>query len=229
MIPWLDPDDDQGPFPPPEAALAEPDGLLAAGGSLRPLRLLRAYRQGIFPWFNPGEPILWWHPSRRAVIFPEDLHLSRSTRKALRRRPFQITWNTAFGEVMRACAAPRRGQTGTWIGPDMIEAYQRLHRLGYARSVECWRDGELVGGIYGVQLGRVFFGESMFSRVDNASKAALAAVAAAPDVALIDCQLPNPHLERLGMVLLPRARFVELLDRWCEPALGSPPRVGRSA
>lgn len=217
MIPWLDTDDDHTPFPHVDEALAEPDGLLAAGGSLRPLRLLRAYRGGIFPWYNPGEPILWWNPSQRAVIFPERIHVSRSLRKALRRRPFEYTHNTAFREVMLGCAEPRKNSADTWITPEMVEAYCDLHRLGYARSLECRLDGELVGGIYGVQLGRVFFGESMFSRVPNASKAALIEVARSPEVALIDCQIPNPHLETLGMTVIPRERFMALLYRWCEP------------
>lgn len=217
MIPWLDTDDDHTPFPTPETALTEPDGLLAAGGSLRPLRLLRAYRSGIFPWFNPGEPILWWNPSQRAVIFPERLHLSRSLRRTLRKTPFELTYNTAFREVMLGCAEPRDNSPGTWITPEMIEAYTELHRLGFARSVECRRNGELVGGIYGVHLGRVFFGESMFSRVTNASKVALVEVARSPDIALIDCQIPNPHLETLGMETIEREQFMTLLDRWCEP------------
>lgn len=217
MIPWLDPDDDHTPFPEADTALSEPDGLLAAGGSLRPLRLLRAYRSGIFPWFNPGEPILWWNPSHRAIIFPEHLHISRSLKRTLREAPFELSHNTAFREVMLGCAEPRKTSPGTWITPEMVDAYTRLQRLGYARSVECWSDGKLAGGIYGVHLGRVFFGESMFSRISNASKVALVEVARSPDIALIDCQIANPHLERLGMETVSREHFLKLLDALCEP------------
>ena len=217
MIPWLDPDDDSTPFPKHSGALSEPDGLLAAGGSLRPLRLLQAYRNGIFPWFNPGEPILWWSPSQRAIIYPDNVHISRRLQRSLRKQPFTYTHNTAFREVMMHCAGPRKNCPGTWITDEMIHAYCELQRLGFARSVECRIDGELVGGIYGVQLGRVFFGESMFSHVSNASKAALYQVIQSPDVALLDCQLPNPHLETLGMQTIPKEMFLYLLESLCEP------------
>lgn len=225
MIPWLDAEDDSTPFPDHGEALSEPDGLLAAGGSLRPLRLLQAYRQGIFPWFNPGEPVLWWSPTDRAVIYPDEFHLSRRLRRSLRQTPFEYTRNTAFKEVMINCAAPRKNCRGTWITNDMIEAYCELHRLGFAHSVECRISGELVGGVYGVQLGRVFFGESMYSRADNASKAALYQIALSPDVELIDCQLPNAHLETLGMQMIPRETFLEQLE---ELSVNSKPayRVG---
>ena len=217
MIHWLDIDDDHSPFPDASLALDEPDGLLAAGGSLRPLRLLNAYRNGIFPWYNPGEPVLWWTPSRRAVIFPERIHISRRLRRTLRRTPSVITHNTAFREVMLGCAAPRADSNATWISREMIVAYCELHHLGYARSIECRLNDKLVGGIYGVQLGRVFFGESMFHTVTDASKVVLAETARQPDIALIDCQIPNTHLESMGMELIPRDEFLALLDKWCEP------------
>jgi leucyl/phenylalanyl-tRNA---protein transferase len=215
MIPWLDPYNDSEPFPDVESALTEPDGLLAAGGSLRPERLLLAYHCGIFPWYNKGEPILWWCPSRRAVIFPDAIHVSRSLHKALRKQPFVITHNKAYREVMLGCAEPRKGKSGTWITAEMLSAYHKLFQLGYGRSIECWYNGRLAGGIYGVQLGHVFFGESMFSRVTNASKVALVELSRQKNVALIDCQLPNDHLASLGMVTIPRQEFLDLLQRHC--------------
>jgi leucyl/phenylalanyl-tRNA--protein transferase len=217
MIPWLDAEDDHTPFPDPATALSEPDGLLAAGGSLRPLRLLNAYRNGIFPWYNPGEPILWWSPSQRAVIYPDQIHISRSLQRTLRKTPFTFTQNTAFCDVMLGCAAPRGSSNASWITIEMITAYCELHKLGYARSIECYLDKNLVGGIYGVQLGRVFFGESMFHTVANASKAVLVETAKQADIALIDCQIPNPHLESMGMVMIPKNEFMVLLNQWCEP------------
>jgi leucyl/phenylalanyl-tRNA--protein transferase len=215
MIPWLDAKSDDTEFPDVESALIEPDGLLAAGGSLRPQRLLAAYKRGIFPWYNEGEPILWWCPSQRAVIFPERLHISRSLQRALRKQPFAVTRNQAFRDVVLGCSAPRKRSQGTWITPAMLEAYCVLFEKGYAHSIECWQDGQLAGGIYGVQLGRVFFGESMFSRVPNASKIALLTLAQQHDVALIDCQMPNEHLVRLGMVIIPRQAFLQLLEQYC--------------
>ncbi len=205
------PPDDYVPFPSVDLAAETPNGLLAVGGSLRPRRLLAAYRHGIFPWFGEGEPILWWAPDPRCVIFPERFHVSRSLRRTLNRRHFEVTRNADFEAVIQGCAAPRADSPGTWIIPPMIEAYCELHRQGYAVSFECWRDGALAGGVYGVQLGRVFFGESMFSRCSDASKVALHAVAGCGDFDLIDCQLPTPHLERLGAESIERTRFVELL------------------
>ncbi|MBN1379893.1 MAG: leucyl/phenylalanyl-tRNA--protein transferase [Gammaproteobacteria bacterium] len=216
MIPWLDETDDGTPFPDPQTALSEPDGLLAAGGSLRPLRLLSAYRRGIFPWYNPGEPVLWWAPSQRAVIYPEQIHIPRRLQRELRKLPFEISHNKAFRDVMIACAAPRKISEASWISTEMIDAYCDLHVLGYARSIECYLNNKLVGGIYGVQLGQVFFGESMFHTVSNASKAVLIETARQPDIALIDCQIPNPHLESMGMVMVPRDEFLGLLDEFCE-------------
>jgi len=166
------------PFPPVEQALHTPNGLLAAGGDLTPVRLLDAYRHGIFPWFNVGDPILWWSPDPRMVLFPGEFKISRSLRKTLRSKIYEIRTDTVFEQVMRACAAPRGGQAGTWIHEEIIAAYAELHRMGMAHSVEAWREGELAGGLYGVCIGRMFYGESMFSRQANASKVALAHLAA---------------------------------------------------
>lgn len=212
MIPWLRAFD---PFPPVDQALAEPNGLLAAGADLSPQRLLDAYRRGIFPWFNAGEPILWWSPDPRMVLFPNEFVPSRSLRKRLRRGDYEIRVDSAFTEVMKACAAPRPGQRGTWITPSMLEAYTRLYRLGYAHSVETWIAGELVGGLYGVAIGRVFFGESMFYRVPDASKIAFAHLVAqlrAWGYGLIDCQVSTRHLASLGAREIPRKEFISRLD-----------------
>lgn len=211
MIPYLN---DDTPFPPVERALRAPDGLLAAGGSLAPHRLLEAYRRGIFPWFNEGDPVLWWSPDPRTVLFPGEFKISRSLRKSLRREIFEIRTDTAFERVMRACAAPRKGQAGTWVGEDMIAAYVSLHRMGVAHSVEAWSEGDLVGGLYGVGIGRMFYGESMFSRKNDASKVALAHLAAQLqrwNIGMIDCQMHTPHLASLGARQLPRAEFIERL------------------
>lgn len=211
MIPWLRASD---PFPPIDQALAEPNGLLAAGADLSPERLLDAYRRGIFPWFNAGEPILWWSPDPRMVLFPNEFAPSRSLRKRLRRGDYEIRVDSAFTEVMQACAAPRPGQRGTWITPPMVAAYTRLHRLGYAHSVETWIAGRLVGGLYGVAIGRVFFGESMFTRVPDASKIALAHLVAqlrAWGYGLIDCQMSTRHLASLGAREIPRQAFTRRL------------------
>lgn len=217
-LPWLDPRDDDQPFPPPDRALSEPDGLLAAGGSLNPSRLLRAYRQGIFPWYSPGQPILWWSPDPRLILFPEAISISRSLAKILRKGRFTVTADTDFEAVIVACAAPRGPGQGTWITPAMQRAYSRLHRLGHAHSIETWRQGELVGGLYGVAVGRVFYGESMFSRASDASKVALVALAAQLrrwGFAVIDCQMHTDHLVSMGAVAVPRAVFLRLLARYC--------------
>ncbi len=224
-LPWIDTDDPLAPFPDARKALREPDGLLAFGGDLSPQRLLRAYRHGIFPWYGPGQPILWWSPDPRAVLFPERLHVSRSLRRTLRRGRFRVSFDRAFDAVTGACAEPRAGQDGTWITPEMRAAYGRLHRLGAAHSVEVWYGDELAGGLYGVAIGRVFFGESMFSRRSDASKVALVHLAHTLRVwgyGLIDAQIRSAHLERLGVEAVPRGRFLELLDRWCEQP-GHPP------
>ncbi len=217
-IRWLPAGAGVDAFPPPHLALDEPNGLLAAGGDLRPERLLSAYRRGIFPWYERGQPILWWCPNPRAVLFPEDLRVSRSLRRVVRREIFRITADTAFDRVIRACAAPRRYGTGTWITDEMSDAYRLLHTLGWAHSFEAWRDGELAGGLYGVAIGRVFFGESMFARVTDASKAAFVAAVSylrARDIGLIDCQIASAHLTSLGAVDIPRKRFLKLLKELC--------------
>ena len=202
-------------FPDPDRALDLPNGLLAIGGDLRPKRLLCAYRRGIFPWFIEGQPILWWSPDPRAVLWPDSLRMNRSLRRALRRKEIAVTTDQAFDRVVRACAAPRKGQEGTWITPAMAVAYGQLHRAGHAHAVECWHGADLVGGLYGVAIGRVFFGESMFSRVTDASKVAFAHLCTL-GFDLIDCQVPNPHLARLGAVEMERRRFLALLDELCE-------------
>lgn len=208
MIPWLDATTD---FPPVTRALREPNGLLAAGGDLSVTRLLNAYRHGIFPWFNPGEPILWWSPDPRMMLVPEEFRISHSLRKTLHKQKFEVRFDTAFEAVMRACAAPRDGQAGSWIHEDMIAAYCALHELGYAHSVESWQDNQLAGGLYGVAIGRMFYGESMFSRVSDASKVALAHLARQLerwDFGLIDCQMNTPHLASLGAREIPRTDFL---------------------
>lgn len=217
-LPWLDPSDDDQPFPHPNRALIEPDGLLAVGGNLHPRRLLRAYRLGIFPWYSPGQPILWWSPDPRLILFPERVKVSRSLRKTLRKGQFSITLDTDFPAVIAACAAPRTPGTGTWITADMDRAYCRLHRLNHAHSVEVRHEGHLVGGLYGVAIGRIFYGESMFSLMSDASKVALVFLAAQLkrwEFAAIDCQMRTDHLLRMGGVEIPRALFLKLLQASC--------------
>lgn len=214
---WLDPNDPHAPFPPVELALRDPDGLLALGGDLTPERLLRAYRQGIFPWYSAGQPILWWSPDPRMVLRPEDLKLSRSLRKTLRKRPFHITLDKSFTAVMTGCAEPRKDGRGTWLSGEMRRAYAQLHNLGYAHSVEAWEGDRLVGGLYGVALGRVFFGESMFARATDASKVAFAHLVrqlARWNFVLIDCQVHTTHLASLGATTVSRQAFCEQLDRF---------------
>jgi leucyl/phenylalanyl-tRNA--protein transferase len=218
------PGDPPGSLPSPEQALREPNGLLAVGGDLDPDRLLHAYRRGVFPWYSAGQPILWWCPDPRAVLYPERIRVSRSLARVLRRGALRVTLDAAFAAVVAACAEPRAGQSGTWITPEMQHAYATLHRMGRAHSLEVWHDGQLAGGLYGVAIGQVFFGESMFTRVSDASKVALVALARM-GFRLIDCQLPSEHLSRLGAVALPRAEFIRHLDEWCEappPLLPTP-------
>jgi leucyl/phenylalanyl-tRNA---protein transferase len=216
-ITWLkaDPDDDEW-FPPLEQALDEPEGLLAAGGDLSPARLLAAYRSGIFPWYSAGQPVLWWAPDPREVLVPAEFKCSRSLAKTLRNRGFEVTFDRDFAAVVTACAARREHSTGTWITPEMHAAYCDLHELGRSHSVEVRLQGALVGGLYGVLLGQVFFGESMFSLERDASKVALAWLAERALVAglqLIDCQLPTPHLRSLGSKPMPRLEFSALVSR----------------
>jgi leucyl/phenylalanyl-tRNA---protein transferase len=226
-LPWLDPQYPEQPFPPVEQALREPNGLLAVGGDLHPLRLLSAYRQGIFPWYEEGQPVLWWSPDPRAVLFIREFRLRRSLRKRLRNARLRVTVDQAFESVMRACALPRPGQPGTWITPDMLKAYTTLHSMGWAHSVEVWgSDGELVGGLYGLALGQVFFGESMFSLRPDASKIGLATLACQLQrwgFEMIDCQQTTQHLVSLGAREIPRAMFVERLAHDCE----LPDHIGR--
>lgn len=211
MIPFLRAAD---PFPAVSKALRSPNGLLCAGADLSPARLIDAYSRGIFPWFSEGEPILWWSPHPRMVLFPADLKVSRSLRRTVTKGMFETRFDTAFSHVMRECAAPRDGQPGTWIGPEMVEAYSRLHELGFAHSVESWRDGRLAGGLYGILLGRVFFGESMFSRETDASKVALVQLVErlrTLEVRVIDCQQATRHLASLGARAIARRDFAQLL------------------
>lgn len=220
-LPWLG--DDPALFPPTRTALREPDGLLAAGGDLSVIRLLNAYSRGIFPWYDEGQPILWWSPDPRLVLRPGSEHCSRSMRKFLRHIPWTITLDRRFEQVIQACAAPRPGAAGTWITPAMQGAYCRLHDAGFAHSIEIndARDN-LVGGLYGVSIGRVFFGESMFSRERNASKVAFITLSRwlnREGFALLDCQVSNPHLLTLGAEVIPRATFETLLRLHVDPAL----------
>ncbi len=207
MIPWLENGD---PFPPLSQALREPNGLLAAGDTLSEERLLSAYRRGIFPWYSEGQPVLWWSPDPRMVLFPAEFRVPRSLAKRLRRHDFEIRIDTAFEAVMRACAAPRRDGGGTWITEDMIDAYCRLHCMGHAHSVETWIGGQLAGGLYGLALGRMFFGESMFARAADASKIALVALVRRLEnhrFGMIDCQMNTAHLARFGAREIPRQAF----------------------
>ncbi|MBU0602495.1 MAG: leucyl/phenylalanyl-tRNA--protein transferase [Gammaproteobacteria bacterium] len=211
MIPWLEAD---APFPPVEQALREPDGLLAAGLDLSPPRILDAYRRGIFPWFSEGQPVLWWSPDPRMVLVPAEIRITRSMAKVLRNRPYEVRCDTSFEAVMRACAAPRDGATGTWISEDMIAAYCALHAHGHAHSVETWHDGALVGGLYGMAIGRVFYGESMFSLERDASKIALVHLARyleSQGFALIDCQMNTDHLASMGGREIARSEFCRVL------------------
>jgi leucyl/phenylalanyl-tRNA--protein transferase len=216
VIPWLRPEDPPHAFPPVESALTEPNGLLCVGGDLSPRRLLEAYRRGIFPWYSVGQPILWWSPDPRAVLFPAEFRLSKSLAKTLRNRGYETRIDTAFADVMRMCGAAELRPEGTWITPAMQAAYGTLRELGYAHSVETWLGERLVGGLYGVALGKVFFGESMFSVERDASKVALKRLVdelMARGYLLIDCQVESAHLESLGARTLPRTEFVRRVSR----------------
>ncbi len=212
---WLEPNTTtDNPFPPVEHAFKQPNGLLAAGGQLTPDWLTQAYLHGIFPWFNEGEPILWWSPDPRAVLFLDDLKISRSLRKTLNQNRFTITFDKAFMQVMHACAAPRKNASNTWITPEMLNAYNKLHQSGIAHSVEVWQNDVLVGGIYGIALGQVFFGESMFHRTRDASKVAFVKLVERlqqQNFKLIDCQIHSDHLQSLGATEIPRSEFIKLL------------------
>lgn len=212
MLTWLQ--RDSLDFPPLERALRDPNGLLAAGGDLTPDRLIQAYRHGCFPWFQDGQPILWWSPDPRTVLLPSELHVSRSLSKVMRQERYRVSFDQCFTEVIRACAAPRSYATETWITTPMQDAYLELHKRGIAHSVEVWRGQELVGGLYGLAMGQLFFGESMFSRADNASKVGFATLVErlrAWGFVLIDCQMPTEHLISLGARSIPRTEFAQCL------------------
>jgi leucyl/phenylalanyl-tRNA--protein transferase len=222
---WLDPRDPDQPFPPAHKAMQEPNGLLAIGGDLSMPRLIRAYSSGIFPWYNPNEPILWWCPDPRAVLRPSEIHISHSLAKRIRKANFAVTLDCAFETVLEACAAERANANGTWLGPDMRDAYRELHEHGFAHSAEVWREGVLIGGLYGVALGRAFFGESMFSRADDGSKLALCHLCRQLEdwqFSLIDCQIASPHLKTMGAIDISRERFLRLLHE----AMGFAGRTG---
>ena len=212
MIPWLA---NNSPFPPLDSALQEPNGLLAAGGDLSPERLLAAYRRGIFPWYNSGQPILWWSPNPRMVLFPDELKISRSLARRLKNSDYEVRYDTAFRQVMLACAEARRPQQdGTWITEDIIEGYCKLHELGYAHSAETWVGNQLVGGVYGVAIGRMFYGESMFHHATDASKIAFARLVQRlrmQGFGMLDCQMKTAHLASLGAREITRAEFSQRL------------------
>jgi leucyl/phenylalanyl-tRNA--protein transferase len=220
-IAWISRDDPPDAFPDVSTALTVPDGLLAAGGDLKPDRLLFAYRHGVFPWFDSGQPILWWSPDPRCVLAPDAFHVARRLRRTASNSDLLLSFNKAFSDVIESCAADRVGQHGTWITEEMIDAYSSLHNQGWAHSVEVWCDDELVGGLYGLAIGKVFFGESMFSEESDASKIAMWALCVyltRRQFEILDCQVVSPHLTSLGASLMPRAEFAALLDRACDPA-----------
>ena len=214
-LPWLDPFDEHAPFPSPESALEHPEGLVAAGGDLSPTRLLRAYYEGLFPWYEEDQPILWWSPNPRGVITPKEFIAHKSLLKSIKRKKYVISYDSAFRDVITACSEPRKTTRGTWITPDMIHAYIRLHQLNHAHSVEVWNsDNQLIGGVYGISIGTIFFGESMFSRETNASKIALLYLSALLDTwnfELIDTQLPSDHLSSLGGKGMSRNDYLSIL------------------
>ena len=217
-ITWISSDDPPEAFPEIESAFDIPDGLLAAGGDLSPERLLYAYQHGIFPWYDSGQPILWWSPDPRCVLRPHEFHASKRLRRSLSRSKLEVSFNQAFSAVIAACAEDRSGQQGTWITDDMADAYSRLHQQGWAHSIEIWQENRLVGGLYGLAIGRAFFGESMFSRQTNASKAAMLALCqqmVLNDFEILDCQVESPHLVSLGASLMPRNKFAAVLRRAC--------------
>ena len=217
MLTWLQRDDLS--FPPLEKALREPNGLLAAGGDLSPQRLLAAYRHGCFPWYQDGQPILWWSPDPRTVLYPEELHVSRSLRKRLRQGQFRVTFDKAFAAVIRGCAEPRSYADGTWITTPMHQAYLKLHEMGVAHSVEVWEGDKLVGGLYGLAMGQLFFGESMFSRATDASKVGFVTLVEQLrdwGFQMIDCQMPTAHLASFGARAISRQRFARTLEAYLD-------------
>lgn len=218
QIAWISRDDPPDAFPNPRNAFEVPDGLLAAGGDLSSERLLFAYEHGIFPWYEEGQPILWWSPDPRCVIRPAELHLSRRSLRHLRNSHYELTFNRRFNDVVAACAGERAGQPGTWITSDMATAYAELHIGGWAHSVEVWLDDNLAGGLYGLSIGKAFFGESMFSRANNASKAAMLGLCqelVRRQFRIFDCQVESPHLMSLGASMMPRRDFLQLLQAAC--------------
>lgn len=222
MLTWLQ--RDSLDFPPLAKAMREPNGLLAAGGDLGADRLVQAYRHGCFPWFQEGQPILWWSPDPRTVLFPDELHVSRSLAKLLRQQRYRVSFDQDFAAVIQACAAPRSYADGTWITEDMRRAYLELHRRGIAHSVEVRQDGELVGGLYGLAMGRLFFGESMFSRADNASKVGFATLVGKLrewGFVLIDCQMPTQHLHSFGARAIARETFADYLRQYLDQTSGA--------
>lgn len=213
MVYWLERSTND--FPPLHKALRQPNGLLALGGTLSSQRLIAAYRHGCFPWYAPGQPLMWWSPDPRTVLFPEKLHIPRSLKKNLRRNLYKVTYDQAFAEVISACAEPRDNQPGTWITTEMQHAYLELHRQGYAHSVEVWHQQQLAGGLYGIAMGQLFFGESMFARMDDASKVGFVTLVQdlqAAGFILIDCQMPTAHLQRFGAEDISRTRFARYLQ-----------------
>jgi leucyl/phenylalanyl-tRNA---protein transferase len=207
-------------FPPVQSALRDPDGLLAIGGDLTAERLLEAYSKGIFPWYSEGQPVLWWSPDPRCVLVPQDIHVSKSLEKILKKGTFKITFNKAFTEVIKKCAEPRNGNPDTWITGEIIDAYSTLNHDGHILSIECWHNDSLVGGLYGVVLGKIYFGESMFSNMPNASKVALVHLAHElknRNFRIIDCQIFSKHLHSLGAKPVPRNFFINILKQYCYP------------
>ncbi len=208
-VPWLEQSNYH--FPNVETAMVEPDGLLAVSQQFDPELIIKAYKHGIFPWYSEGQPVLWWSPNPRCIIFPEHFHISRSFRRTLNQQVFTVTTNTVFRDVMLACAAPRQADSGTWITNEMLVNYCKLHEKGVAHSIECWYQGNLVGGMYGLKIGNIFFGESMFSRMKDASKVAMHHVCTEIKPALLDAQVESEHLMRMGAQLIPRDIFIRLL------------------
>ncbi len=204
----------------PSVEKSSPEGIVAVGGNLSPGILISAYSQGIFPWFSEGDPILWWSPHPRCVLFPEDIHISKSMKKILKKGYFSFSFDRAFDRVIEGCRdTPRKGEKGTWLTREMVKAYKKLHSLGYAHSLEVWLEGKIAGGLYGVSLGGCFFGESMFSRVSNASKTALIVLAKTVEklsFLFIDCQVYTPHLETMGAKMISRQKFLQLLSTGLE-------------